>query len=348
MLREIVKSGNIDGKNNKRGSLTMTAIFTILIFSLYGILLYARSASSYIRQTKSIENIQTVYSQDVQNAVRIANKMEQSEESVEEPLDLKAHLVDGRTLAGRMKELAGTSDHYAQNDVVTAIKKATNEQYEAIKDSLTSKNFIHSDSSDHEVSLWLDGTTIYFHSETDVIHMSDNMERAFCKFSNLEDISGLQYFDTSGVTNMNRMFQNCWKIKDLSPLSNWDVSNVTDMTFMFGSTETNIAMAINDLTPLADWDVSKVTSFEQTFKVCSSVTTLEPIKNWNVSSSLNFKQMFNRAGLTSAMDIIDWDVRNATTFDMMLANMPTLPNSKRPIFTLRSGSWNNSGTYIPN
>lgn len=50
----------------------MTAFFTILIFSLYGILLFGRSASSYIRQTSSIETIQNVYGKDVPNAPLIA------------------------------------------------------------------------------------------------------------------------------------------------------------------------------------------------------------------------------------------------------------------------------------
>lgn len=60
---------------NQRGSLTMIAFFTILIFSLYGILVYGRSASSYIRQTSSIETIQKAYSVDVENAVNIAESM---------------------------------------------------------------------------------------------------------------------------------------------------------------------------------------------------------------------------------------------------------------------------------
>ena len=50
----------------------MTAFFTILIFSLYGILLFGRSASSYIRQTSSIEAIQNVYKKDVSSASMIA------------------------------------------------------------------------------------------------------------------------------------------------------------------------------------------------------------------------------------------------------------------------------------
>ena len=60
---------------SQRGSLTMIAFFTILIFSLYGILLYGRSASSYIRQTSSIETIQKAYSHDVKNAAQIAETL---------------------------------------------------------------------------------------------------------------------------------------------------------------------------------------------------------------------------------------------------------------------------------
>ena len=56
----------------EKGSLTMIAFFTILIFSLYGILLYGKSASAYIRQTKSIESIQNAYAEEINNAANIA------------------------------------------------------------------------------------------------------------------------------------------------------------------------------------------------------------------------------------------------------------------------------------
>ena len=67
-IRKRMKISYMYLKDNKSGSLTITAIFTVLIFSLYGILLYGRSASSYIRQSKSIETIQNIYAQDVPNA----------------------------------------------------------------------------------------------------------------------------------------------------------------------------------------------------------------------------------------------------------------------------------------
>ena len=60
---------------SQRGSLTMIAFFTMLIFSLYGILVFGRSASSYIRQTSSIETIQNAYSVDVKNAANIAEML---------------------------------------------------------------------------------------------------------------------------------------------------------------------------------------------------------------------------------------------------------------------------------
>ena len=53
----------------------MTAFFTMLIFSLYGILIFGRSASSYNRQTSSIEKIQSIYAQDIDNAASIAESL---------------------------------------------------------------------------------------------------------------------------------------------------------------------------------------------------------------------------------------------------------------------------------
>ena len=59
----------------QKGSLTLIAFFTVLVFSLYGILVYGRSASSYIRQTNSIKTIQQTYAKDVNDAANIARKL---------------------------------------------------------------------------------------------------------------------------------------------------------------------------------------------------------------------------------------------------------------------------------
>lgn len=57
---------------SEKGSLTLIAFYTLLVFSLYGILLYGRSANTFIKQTNAIEAIQRAYSKDIPNAVQIA------------------------------------------------------------------------------------------------------------------------------------------------------------------------------------------------------------------------------------------------------------------------------------
>lgn len=60
---------------NERGAITLAICIAMLIFSLYGIIFYGNSASAYIRQTKTIESIQKVYSKDIENAHKIAETL---------------------------------------------------------------------------------------------------------------------------------------------------------------------------------------------------------------------------------------------------------------------------------
>ena len=60
----------------ERGSVTIAVLVAMLIFSLYGIIFYANSASAYIRQTRTIESIQRIYSKDVENAYKIVETLE--------------------------------------------------------------------------------------------------------------------------------------------------------------------------------------------------------------------------------------------------------------------------------
>lgn len=61
---------------SERGSVTIAVLVAMLIFSLYGIIFYANSASAYIRQTRTIESIQRIYSKDVENAYKIVETLE--------------------------------------------------------------------------------------------------------------------------------------------------------------------------------------------------------------------------------------------------------------------------------
>lgn len=61
---------------NEKGSVTIAILIAMLIFSIYGIVFYGNSASAYIRQTRTIEAIQKVYSKDVENAHKIVETLE--------------------------------------------------------------------------------------------------------------------------------------------------------------------------------------------------------------------------------------------------------------------------------
>lgn len=59
-----------------RGSITLTALMAMLIFSIYGIALYGRSVSAYALQERQIKQIQRAYSGDVDRAYEIANTLD--------------------------------------------------------------------------------------------------------------------------------------------------------------------------------------------------------------------------------------------------------------------------------
>ncbi|MBQ3920443.1 MAG: BspA family leucine-rich repeat surface protein, partial [Oscillospiraceae bacterium] len=59
-----------------------------------------------------------------------------------------------------------------------------------------------------------------------------SLHGAFDGFSSLESIEGLEYLDTSSVTDMRGMFMSCSSLTSLD-LSGFDTSNVTAMYGMF-------------------------------------------------------------------------------------------------------------------
>lgn len=263
------------------------------------------------------------------------------------------------TLEAKMKALAGSGGLNSNNTTITAIRKATEAQYNAVKSTLTSANEVQA--SGEKTYMWFAGGTIFFYSEADNIYLSPNSSGLFRKLTNLTDASGLAYFNTTYVTDMNRMFQDTPNISDISPLSNWDVGNVIDMTFMFGSNWTSTggcspSMNFSNLTALSNWNVSNVKSMYQMFKCNVSLSNISPLSNWDVSNVTNMAQMFNRSAVSDTSPIQNWNVVNVNRtisgnsdgFMQMFNNTPIVSSySSWPVFSKRTGSWNNTGSYIP-
>lgn len=140
---------------------------------------------------------------------------------------------------------------------------------------------------------------------------------------NAGNLSNLQYWDTSNVTNMKLAFNSISSSNssNLNAIESWNTSNVTDMSQMFSSSSYS---ATPDLT---SWDTSKVTDMSFMFYQSS----IKPnISTWDVSSVTNMESMLYGNNPTS--DITAWDVSSVTNMKNMLGNNTT--------FNQNIGSWN--------
>jgi surface protein len=92
----------------------------------------------------------------------------------------------------------------------------------------------------------------------------------FSDMINLEDISGLDYLNTSEVTDMSYMFSNCCKLTGGSDfLSTLETENVTSMAYMFFN-----CCDLEDIN-LRNFNTQRVTNMSSVFKFCSKLTTLD-------------------------------------------------------------------------
>ena len=125
----------------------------------------------------------------------------------------------------------------------------------------------------------------------------------------LEEITGLEYLNTSEVTNMSLMFMSCSLLTNLD-VSHFNTSNVTNMNWMFSSCSS--LKSIN----VTNFDTSNVTDMGRMFNNCNGLTSLD-VSNFNTSNVTYMDNMFsNCSGLTS-LDVSNFDTSNVTNMDYM-------------------------------
>lgn len=109
-----------------------------------------------------------------------------------------------------------------------------------------------------------------------------------------ETIEGLEYLNTSNVTNMQGMFANCPNIKTLD-LSNFNTAKVTDMSSMFygDSKLTTIKLSNN-------FKVNNVTTMWEMFSGCKFLNTIENLPSvFSPDQLTTVADMFSGCGLVS-------------------------------------------------
>ena len=161
----------------------------------------------------------------------------------------------------------------------------------------------------------------------------------------LTSIGGIQYLNTSNVTDMSHMFYNCTSLQSVN-LSNFNTSKVTDMSYMFGGFNDEYIMTLTSL-DLSSFDTSKVTNMEGMFYWDNYLTSLN-LSSFNTSKVTNMKYMFAGVYITSDLDLSSFNTSNVTDMSDMFNSTVCYGNVNLSSFntsnvTDMSGMFSHSG-----
>ena len=112
----------------------------------------------------------------------------------------------------------------------------------------------------------------------------------FNKMYFLQSITGLEYLNTSEVTNMNWMFGWCMSLTSLD-MSHLNTAKVTDMEGMFYDCMWLVELNLNS------FNTSNVFDMDQMFAYCTLLTTVSVGDGWSAVAVLTSDRMFE--GCTS-------------------------------------------------
>ncbi|MBO4905549.1 MAG: BspA family leucine-rich repeat surface protein, partial [Bacteroidaceae bacterium] len=106
----------------------------------------------------------------------------------------------------------------------------------------------------------------------------------FNSMTKLQTITGIEYLNTSEVTNMSNMFYCCEALTSID-LSRFNTAKVTDMSCMFMNCET--LPSLN----LSSFNTAKVTTMYRMFRGCEALTSLD-LSSFNTVKVTDMKMMF--------------------------------------------------------
>ena len=150
--------------------------------------------------------------------------------------------------------------------------------------------------------------TIYLQGNGKII-ANENSSCLFFGFSKLQTIEGLEYLDTSNVTDMSYMFSGCSSLSELD-VSNFDTSNVTDMMGMFARSSSLTELNVSN------FDTTNVTDMSYMFSYCYSLTKLD-VSNFDTSNVVDMERMFiDCRGLTE-LDVSNFDTSKVANMNNM-------------------------------
>ena len=132
----------------------------------------------------------------------------------------------------------------------------------------------------------------------------------FGDYLSIESITGLEYLNTSEVTDMSFMFSGCYAMTSLD-VSHFNTSNVTNMASMF--------YGCSDLESLdlSNFNTANVTDMNCMFLGCSGLTSLD-LSSFNTAKVTDMNHMFNGCGAAS-IDLSSFNTSSVTDMSSMFS-----------------------------
>ena len=125
----------------------------------------------------------------------------------------------------------------------------------------------------------------------------------------LDDITGIEYLNTSEVTNMANMFKGCINLTAID-LSHFNTSKVTNMEYMFQDCQQLLQLDVSH------FNTSNVTNMEGMFDGCQRLSQLD-VTNFNTSNVTNMEYMFHDCQRLLQLDLSHFDTSKVIYMNQM-------------------------------
>ena len=140
----------------------------------------------------------------------------------------------------------------------------------------------------------------------------------FSGCTNLTSITGMEYLNTSEVTNMREMFSDCRKLTNLN-LNQFNTSKVTNMSGMFQS-----CIALNKISLPYTFYTSNVVDMSYMFYDCTSLSSFNFLTYFNTSKVTDMRYMFYECDAVTTLDLSTFDTGNVTNMVSMFGDCENL------------------------
>ncbi|MBO7143160.1 MAG: BspA family leucine-rich repeat surface protein [Bacteroidales bacterium] len=138
----------------------------------------------------------------------------------------------------------------------------------------------------------------------------------FSDFDNLTAITGLEYLNTSEVTNMCGMFHNCIRLATLD-VTKFNTEKVTDMSGMFSGCFNLSSLDVDK------FNTENVKNMWGMFQLCRSLTNID-ISGFDTHNVIDMRAMFQNCSSVTRLDVSHFNTGEVEDMGWMFENCSSL------------------------